>query len=206
MTGFSVRLTSPVRLALLASLFIGTLLILDDGVVSGGAPPSSPGRSSSGTTAAARHWSTPGTSFVASSSTQAWEINSGQHCVYAPVAGGGSLWMERGLELPDGAHISRIELSAVDADATFGSALWLDVRDLSGNVVNSYSLQSEGAPGTSLWGTDVDVTLDNYNRFYTLAWFNNGVAGTNIALCGVIVTYELPTTSVFMPSLLRNTR
>ena len=75
-----------------------------------------------------------------------------------------------------------------------------------------YNLYYLHAPGTNLadpsimWGTDVDVTLDNYNRFYTLAWFNNGVAGTNIALCGVIVTYELPTTSVFMPSLLRNTR
>jgi hypothetical protein len=205
MTGFSARLTHPVRLALLASLFIGALLTIDDGVVSGGAPPSSPGRAPSGTMATALHWSTPGTSFGATSSGQVWDINYLQDCVYSPVMGGGSLWMERGLELPDGAHISRVELSAVDADATSNSALWLVVRDLNLNVADSYRVMSAGSPGTSVWGIDVDITVDNYNYLYTLAWDNYGVTGTNIALCGVIVTYDMPS-STFLPYASRNSQ
>jgi hypothetical protein len=94
-------------------------------------------------------------------------------------------------------------MSAKDGDVSFNSDMWLEVRDYYATYLTNYHLGSTGASGVGLWGTDVDITVDNYNNFYTLAWTNNGVTGTDMALCGVIVTYEVASGASFMPLVTR---
>jgi hypothetical protein len=204
MKTLSKHLSIFFKLALAVSLLSVTLFETPGSSASTGLARTTTGRTENTTTLASRYWSAPGTSFTATSSGEKWDINSGQHCVYAPTSGGGNLWMERGLELPHGAHVTRLEMVAVDGDAVYDSAMWLEVHSATtAGVLASYSLQSAGASGTGIWGTSVDFYVDNYNYYYTLAWFNNGITGWDIALCGVVVTYEATLATTYAPMIAR---
>lgn len=189
-------------------LLLAVALVVAGSAVAAPGTPTSPGmreRANGAETpgTVTRYWSAPGGSLRAMDSNQVW-ASLATNCLYEP-AGGSGLWASRGLELPDGAHISRIEMTGIDNNPSFNMAATLMVSDLFGAVVYSPGVQSAGSsPSGAIWGTNVDVDVDNYNFVYGIDWTDNGATGTSMLLCGLVVTYEVPVTSALLPLHLRN--
>jgi hypothetical protein len=194
----TLNLTVSPRQFITAVLLL-TLLLSSSAAAAPGTQPPGPrerpaGRPDLGT----RYWSANGASLHPYASTHAYTVE-GDTCIRSNT---GDLWLARGLELPHGAHISRVEMAGTDSDPSFDMTLWFRVANLNGTLVGGGTVQSSGSGGSGVWGTDVDVTVDNYNYVYGFVWTNNAV--TTHVLCGIVVTYQVPVTSALMPAQFYN--
>jgi hypothetical protein len=180
---------------LITAVMVLALLLTGSAAAAPGVQPPGPRQSpATAPNLVTRFWSANGASLHPYASTYAYTVQA-DTCIRSDT---GDLWLARGLELPHGAHISRVEMAGTDSDPSFDMTLWLRAATLNGTLVGGGTVQSSGSGGNGVWGADVDVMVDNYNYVYGFVWTNNGVASH--VLCGIAITYEVLVSSALMPA------
>jgi hypothetical protein len=175
------------------------LLLLAGLLVGAGTPPP-PRRPAADTprTAITWHWSAPALGFVPADSRSERRQQPGTSCQYDPGGLTLPLTLQVALSLPDGAHVTFLELGGRDADAGADMELTFVEAEATGAVRFSAPVRSSGAPGASTWGVPLDRVIDNFQYTYALVWQADG-AGPGLQLCGAFVDYDIPSRSVLLP-------
>lgn len=188
---------------ILIVLIIVSMLLTSDHAVASSDTPRTPAQPSS-PSLVTRYWSAPGTSFTPASDLSTWGSSTGS-CRWEPSNSTDHLKLQRGLELPQGAHIKRVEMGGNDTDVSSNMTLQFIIANLTGGIAGEYDVSSDSSSGQWVWGVDTVITVDNYNYVYILNWTNNNAWGSSLQLCSVVVTYEIsPLYGSYLPGIVRN--